>query len=127
MTTKKNRIAAGKSTPGRNGAAKKAPPPSLPEPGPARPKKPPKKPLRLSALDAAACVLAVAPEPMNCRQMIQQMAEHGLWRSPSGATPQRTLYSALMNEINKKGDLSRFQRVERGRFALRGPTRDTER
>ncbi len=127
MTTKKNRIADGKSTPGRNGAAKKAPPPSSPEPGPARPKKPTKKPLRLSALDAAACVLAVAQEPLNCRQMIQQMAEHGLWRSPSGATPQRTLYSALMNEINKKGDQSRFQRVERGRFAVRGPTRDTER
>ena len=125
MATKKNRIADEKSTPGRNGAAKKAPSP--PEPGPARPKKPPKKPLRLSALDTAACVLAGAPEPLNCRQMIQQMAEHGLWRSPSGATPQRTLYSALMNEINKKGDLSRFQRVGRGRFVRRGPTRDSER
>jgi hypothetical protein len=127
MTTKKNRIAAETNTPERNGKAKKAPPPSSPQPRPARPKKRPKEPLRLSALDAAACVLTGAPEPLNCRQMIQQMAEHGLWRSPSGATPERTLYSALMNEINKKGDLSRFQRVERGRFALRGPTSDSER
>ena len=71
MTTKKNRIADEKSAPGRNGAAKKAPPPSSPEPGPVRPKKPPKEPLRLSALDAAACVLADAPEPLSCRQMIQ--------------------------------------------------------
>lgn len=75
------------------------------------------KPARLSALDAAAQVLARSKEPLNCRQLIQIMAERGLWKSPAGASPDRTVYSAMLREIATKGKDSRFVRVERGRFA----------
>ena len=52
------------------------------------------KPKKLSALDAAAQVLAASKEPMNAKQMIEAMAAKGLWTSPGGKTPHATLYSA---------------------------------
>jgi hypothetical protein len=41
-------------------------------------------PTKLSALDAAAKVLAEFKEPMNARQMIDAMAAKGYWTSPGG-------------------------------------------
>ncbi len=50
---------------------------------------------KMSALDAAAKVLADAREPMNCKALIEAMAAKGLWTSPGGATPHATLYTAM--------------------------------
>jgi hypothetical protein len=50
---------------------------------------------KLSALDAAAKVLADAGEPMNTKAMIEAMAAKGLWTSPGGATPHATLYTVV--------------------------------
>ena len=58
-------------------------------------------------------------EPMNCKALIEAMAERGLWKSPGGATPWATLYSALLREINEKGADARFVKVERGKFAAK--------
>jgi hypothetical protein len=77
----------------------------------------PAKPQKLSALDAAAQVLSEAGQPLNCQEMIAAMTEKGYWTSPAGKTPQATLYSALLREIKTKGDESRFQKTERGKFA----------
>ena len=74
---------------------------------------------KMSALDAAAKVLTDAREPMNCKALIEAMAAKGLWTSPGGATPDRTLYSALTREINTKGSDARFVKTERGKFAAR--------
>ena len=46
---------------------------------------------KLSALDAAAKVLAETGQPMNCLEMIQAMAGKGYWTSPGGLTPHATL------------------------------------
>ena len=73
---------------------------------------------KLSALDAAAHVLAETGRPMNCREMIEAMAEKGYWTSPAGKTPASTLYSAISRELKAKGAAARFEKVERGRFAL---------
>ena len=73
---------------------------------------------KLSALDAAAKVLAEAGTPMNAKEMIEAMATKGYWTSPGGKTPHATLYSALLREINVKGKVSRFQKIERGKFAV---------
>ena len=73
---------------------------------------------QLSALDAAARVLAESDQPMNCREMIEAMAEKGYWTSLAGKTPSATLYSAILRELKAKGESARFQKVERGRFAL---------
>jgi hypothetical protein len=72
---------------------------------------------KLSALDAAAQVLAETGQPMSCKEMIEAMAQKGYWSSPSGKTPASTLYSALLKEITTKGKESRFQKTDRGRFA----------
>lgn len=74
----------------------------------------------VSAIDAAAQLLAGANEPMNAKQMIDAMTAKGLWTSPGGKTPHATLYSAILREINEKGNEARFKKTERGRFAANG-------
>lgn len=71
---------------------------------------------KISALDAAARVLAETGQPMNCQEMIAEMAAKGYWSSPGGKTPQATLYSAIIREIAVKGANSRFQKADRGKF-----------
>jgi hypothetical protein len=75
---------------------------------------------KLSAIDAAAKVLGENKEPMSTKQMIEAMAEKGYWKSPGGATPHATLYSAILREINAKGNDARFKKTERGKFTLNG-------
>jgi hypothetical protein len=75
------------------------------------------KPKKLSALDAAAQVLAETGQPMNTREMIETLAAKKLWTSPGGKTPHATLYSAILREINEKGTDARFVKTERGKFA----------
>jgi hypothetical protein len=72
---------------------------------------------KLSALDAAAQVLASAKEPLNTKAMIEAMAAKGLWTSPGGKTPHATLYSAILREIQVKGKEARFVKTDRGHFA----------
>ena len=72
---------------------------------------------KLSALDAAAQVLAETGQPMACKEMIEAMAQKGYWSSPGGKTPASTLYSGITKEISTKGKESRFKKTERGRFA----------
>jgi outer membrane biosynthesis protein TonB len=73
---------------------------------------------KLSALDAAAKILAEAGQPMNCQEMIDAMAAKGYWTSPGGKTPAATLYSAILRELSK-GAESRFVKAERGKFGLK--------
>jgi hypothetical protein len=63
--------------------------------------------------------LAEAKEPMNCQEMINVMADKGYWTSPGGKTPQATLSSAILREIDKKGKESRFTKTERGKFTAK--------
>jgi hypothetical protein len=74
---------------------------------------------KLSAIDAAAKVLAETQQSMTCQAMIDAMAERGYWTSPAGRTPQATLYAAIARQISTKGADSRFVKVERGKFALK--------
>jgi hypothetical protein len=74
---------------------------------------------KLSALDAAAKVLGENKEPMNTKQMIEQMAAKAYWTSPGGKTPWATLYSAILREIQVKGADSRFKKADRGTFTLK--------
>ena len=71
----------------------------------------------LSGLDAAAKVLAEAGEPLSCKQMVERAFEKGYWQS-DGKTPHATIYSAILREIQKKGDQARFRKADRGKFAL---------
>jgi len=74
---------------------------------------------KVSAIDAAAQVLANAGQPMSCPDLITAMAAQGLWKSPGGQTPAATLYSAILREISTKGTASRFVKADRGKFAIK--------
>jgi hypothetical protein len=77
---------------------------------------------RVSALDAAAQVLAKAGKPMRAQELIAAMAEQNLWKSPAGKTPHATLYAAMQHEERDKGSASRFKKVDRGKFEYHAPT-----
>ena len=72
---------------------------------------------RLSALDAAAKMLAETGRAMTCQELIEGMAQRGYWTSPKGRTPAATLYAAILRETQVKGATSRFVKTERGKFA----------
>jgi hypothetical protein len=74
---------------------------------------------KLSQLEAAVKVLAESTEPLTTKQMVEAMAIRGYWASPGGKTPHATLYSAILRELQNKGDASRFVKTERGHFQLR--------
>lgn len=73
--------------------------------------------VKLSALAAAARLLAETGLAMTTREMIDALAASGAWVSPNGRTPANTLYAAILREIATKGDASRFRKTERGKFA----------
>lgn len=79
-----------------------------------------KTPKKVSALDAAAKVLAKADKPMRSQELIAAMEEGGLWKSPGGKTPHATLYAAILREISAKGKDARFTKCDRGLFTLNG-------
>ncbi len=80
--------------------------------------KPPAKPKKLSGLDAAAKVLADMGVPMNAKQIMAEIFTRKLWET-SGATPESTIYAAMIREIAAKGKESRFVKTERGLFTAR--------
>jgi hypothetical protein len=103
-------------------AKAKAPAKAAPKPAKAKGAKAPAKakkdakPKRVSALDAAAQVLAASRVPMRAKEMVAEMESKGLWKSPGGKTPEATLYAAIIREIAAKGNAARFKKHERGVF-----------
>jgi hypothetical protein len=75
---------------------------------------------RLSALDAAAKVLAESDRPLRAIDMVELMHARGLWTSPGGKTPEASLYAAVIREIVAKGKDARFKKVDRGMFMSTG-------
>jgi hypothetical protein len=118
MATKKTTTK--KATAGKGDPAKKVDPAKGTTAKKADAKKTPAKATekKLSAIDAAAQVLGESKEPLNTKEMVEAMSAKKYWTSPGGKTPHATLYSAILREIQKKGDDARFQKVERGRFTL---------
>jgi hypothetical protein len=71
---------------------------------------------KLSALDAAAKVLAASSEPLSCAELAEKIIARKLWKT-SGKTPAATLNAAIIREIRDKKGASRFKKTGRGRFA----------
>ena len=72
----------------------------------------------MSGLDAAAKALADAGEPLNCKTIVERAITKGYWKT-GGKTPSATVYAAILREIQKKGDASRFAKADRGMFTLK--------
>jgi hypothetical protein len=117
--TKKQALEANAGQPATTPAAVDGKPEGKPAKATKGKKAKPAKDKKLSAIDAAAQVLAASKEPMNCKEMIEAMAKQALWTSPGGKTPHATLYSAIIREIGLKGKDSRFVKSERGKFAAK--------
>jgi hypothetical protein len=97
---------------------KVAPPEPKPEPKPRTKKaKPEPKPKKVSALEAAAKVLATTGEPMTTKGMIEAMTERGLWTSPA-ARRRRRRSTAILREVATKGTKARFRKTAPGHFAF---------
>jgi hypothetical protein len=73
------------------------------------------KPKKLSGLDAAAMILAAEKRPMNMKEVFAETQSRKLWTT-KGATPEATLYAAVIREIAAKGKDSRFKKHDRGLF-----------
>lgn len=73
---------------------------------------------KMSALDAAAQVLAAAETSQNTKVIVERMVAQGLWTT-SGKTPSATLFASLIREIAAKGEQARFKKTDRGLFTLR--------
>lgn len=73
----------------------------------------------MSGLDAAALILREAGEPLDAQTLVARILQRGLWKT-EGKTPAATIYAAMGREIKAKGSSSRFQKVDRGRFAATG-------
>ena len=73
---------------------------------------------QMSGLDAAAKVLGEAGDPLNCPAIIAAVFKAGYWTS-NGKTPAATIHTAIITEIAKKGDKSRFEKVGRGLFSVK--------
>ena len=71
---------------------------------------------KLSALDAAAKVIAGVTKPVRAVDLIADMEKRGLWKSPNGKTPEASLYAAMIREIAAKKGEARFKKVDRGLF-----------
>ncbi len=108
---------AQKPAKGKKAKVEKAPKPAK-EPKPAKAPKvmKPTPTKRVSALDAAATVLAESTTPLRAIDMIAAMTARGLWNSPGGKTPEATLYAAIIREIAAKGEAARFKKHDRGLF-----------
>lgn len=120
MSAKKTtKPAAAKTTKTAKAKLTKAKTPKAAEAAKGTKAKKPKADGRMSALDAAAKVLAESGEAMTTKVMIEAMAGKGYWTSPAGATPDRTLYSALLRELNTKGKDARFVKAEGGKFGVK--------
>lgn len=72
----------------------------------------------MSGLDAAAKVLTDAGEPLNSKTIVERAIEKGYWKT-GGKTPSATVYAAILREIQKKGEASRFAKADRGMFTLK--------
>jgi hypothetical protein len=64
-------------------------------------------------------VLGESTEPLTTKEMVDAMAAKSYWSSPGGKTPHATLYSAILRELQTKGEASRFLKTDRGHLALR--------
>ena len=81
--------------------------------------KPATSPGKVSCLDAAVAVLKSSGKPMKCKEMIEAMVKGKLWSSDA-PTPHATLSSAILREMKSRGGESRFKKVGRGAFSLKG-------
>ena len=72
----------------------------------------------MNLLDAIHTVLNEATQPLGPSEILARIIAKKLW-VPRGKTPKATVSNYLSHEVSQKGGSSRFQRVGRGRYAIK--------
>ncbi|MDQ3816796.1 MAG: winged helix-turn-helix domain-containing protein, partial [Acidobacteriota bacterium] len=72
----------------------------------------------MSILKAVEIVLKEEKAPLHYRKITERIIKSNLWQA-QGETPEHSVNSQLSTDIIKHGKSSRFQRVDKGTFALR--------
>jgi hypothetical protein len=72
----------------------------------------------MSGKNAAYRVLCETGKSMTGRQICEMALDNGYWE-PLGETPEATIVSAMLTEMKRKGDASRFIRTGKGLFAAK--------
>jgi len=78
----------------------------------------------MSCLDAAFKVLLGWAEGRNTKELIKEMSERGLWKSPLGVTPWSTLHAGISREIREKGEAARFAKGAKAGTFIANPLLD---
>jgi len=73
----------------------------------------------MNVLDAVEAALQQLGTPQNYREITVEVLKQGLWQA-AGKTPDATVNARLAVDIKDNGSKSRFQRTDKGVFALRG-------
>jgi len=74
------------------------------------------EPERLSALDAAAKVLAETNEPMTSQEMITAMTEKNYWTSPGGNLSQDTIHLVILKQHRATSNQCILDALTAGKF-----------
>ena len=72
----------------------------------------------MNSLDAVEAILEEANQPLHYKDITDRILAKGLWFT-EGKTPEATINAQLAVNIKKRGNDSRFQRTDKGVFALR--------
>ena len=69
-------------------------------------------------LDATAAVLKESRQGLTTREIMNEITKRKLWKT-TGVTPWATLNAALNRDMTANGSQSRFQKKDRGKYAIR--------
>jgi restriction system protein len=72
----------------------------------------------MGVLTAVVTVLTEAGEPLHYKEITKRLLNQGLWTT-TGQTPDATVNAQLAVDIKRRGEASKFRRVDKGVFALR--------
>ncbi len=72
---------------------------------------------KIPMVEAAYMILSEERSPLHYKEITRRALDRGLISS-RGSTPEQTLRTAISREINKRGEQSRFEKLEGGYYAL---------
>lgn len=70
---------------------------------------------KLTLVQAALLILKSEQRPMGTKEIVTLAAERNLWTVITGKTPERTLYTMILNDMKKHGN-ENFRKAAKGKF-----------
>ena len=70
---------------------------------------------KMTLVEAALLILKTEQRPMGTKEIVTLAAERNLWTVITGKTPERTLYTMILNDMKKHGN-DNFRKAAKGKF-----------